>query len=1180
MINNFTNHKLNLQTDLDRILLFITTSFQIDDAFISLNDQNKHQIDSKIGLEALTDPFQISYFKNLIENDTQKLLYNSSVGQTIEIEKNDQTFMFFGGFPIIDHTSEIVLGSICILDKKNKELSNSEQQIINYAILQIRSFLLLYNENYRLQKVIDRNEDRFQIFLKNSKEIFYHLDLKGNFIYVAESFQYLLGHKIDDILGTNFNPLIHPDDVLNCNEFLQNLLLDQNALTEISYRIITQNDSYVWQTSSVSIVKNEGITYFSGVGKDITASVEDKIILTKQKNLYEKILDGLPTAVAVYDSKFRYQYVNPAAIKNEELRIFAIGKTNLEYENYAGRDKLFAHERQLKFEEAISKKQTISWDDSIINKNGTIVHHTRSISPIFGNDGLLELLIGFGVDVTEIKKNQQEIENNRQLISSILHNVAAGILVQGPDSQIIEHNVAACKMLGLTEDQLRGETSFDKHWKVIHENGTEFKAMDHPVPRAIKELKPINSILMGVHRPISNDLVWLLVDAIPVFNINNKLQYVICSFIDITEQKQAEHLMRLSNERFEYSSKATCDVIYDWDIKLGKILCADSYTEQFGHPVENKIMNVKEFINLIHPEDRTNYLEILALIIVGFEEKCEQEYRYLKADNSYAVIKDKAVIIRDNKAEPIRVIGAMQNITSEKNLRAKLEQSESQFRAAFNNTKVGMAILNINGNWIEVNKSLSQILGYTKEELTLLTFDEITHPSDLKVDWEFHNRLITGELNNFTLTKRYFHKNRSTVWADIFVAVVKDHNDIIMHFVAQIIDITERKKLEKKNISLQLQNDKNKALQLAQATNLYRVLADNMIDLVCIHDLNGKFEYVSPSIRHILGYQVEEVAGFSPLDFIHPDDAVEFQKKLANFVKGNLLDSVKLRFKNKNEKYIWCEIKGTLIKENNVLKSFHTSTRNITESIEAELLTKEALRQQRELNELRTNLVSTISHEFRTPMTTIRSSAELIQMYLEDQELKNSALIDKRINTISAEIDRIVKLMNGVLVISKNDLGKTEFKPTNFDLKKTCYDAIELSDYSQKEDRKITTDFKDESYPIFADKNLMEYILLNLLNNAHKYSPGSYAPAHIILSSDKEYVTIKIIDHGIGIPIEDQPKLFNTFFRASNTYGIEGTGLGLYIVKLFTERNLGTIKLESKLGKGTMVTLQFPINNN
>jgi PAS domain S-box-containing protein len=1179
MINNFTNHKFNLQTDLNRILLFITTSFQIDDAFISLIDQNKHQIHSKIGLEALTDPGQISYFKNLSENDKQKLLYNSSGGQTIDIINNDQTFMFFGGFPIIDHASESVLGSICILDKKNKELSNSEKQIIDYSILQILSFITLYNENYRLQKVIDQNEARFQIFLKNSKEIFYHLDLEGNFIYVAESFQYLLGHKIDDILGTNFNPLIHPDDVLKCNDFLQSLLLDDNALTEISYRIITQNDSYVWQTSNISLVKNEGIIYFSGVGKDITASVEDKIILTKQKNLYEKILDGLPIAVAVYDSKFRYQYINPVAIKNAELRIFAIGKTNLEYEIHAGRDRLFAQERQLKFEEAISKKQTISWDDSIINKNGTIVHHTRSISPIFGNDGLLELLIGFGVDVTESKKNQQEIENSRQLISSILHNVATGILVQGPDSQIIENNVAACKMLGLTEDQIRGKTSFDKYWKVIHENGTEFKAMDHPVPRAIKELKPINSILMGVHRPISNDLVWLLVDAIPVFNSNNTLQYVICSFIDITEQKKAEHLMRLSNERFEYSSKATCDVIYDWDIRLGKILCADSYTEQFGHSVENKIMNVKDFTNLIHPEDRINYLEILALIVIGHEEKCEQEYRYLKADNSYAVIKDKAVIIRDNNAEPIRVIGAMQNITSEKNLIAKLELSESQFRVAFNNTEVGMAILSINGTWLEVNQSLTEMLGYTKDELALLTFDDLTHPDDSKLCWEFHNRIITGELNNFTHTKRYIHKNRSIIWADIFVSVVKDQKDRILHFVAQIINITARKTIEKKNKVLQRQNDKNKASQLAQATNLYRVLADNMIDLVCIHDLNGKFTYVSPSIRYILGYQVEEVVGFSPLNFIHPDDAVEFQKKLANFIKGNLLDSMKLRLKNKNGQYIWCEIKGTLVKENNVLQSFQTSTRNITESIEAELLTKEALNQQRELNELRTNLVSTISHEFRTPMTTIRSSAELIQMYLEDQELKNSALIDKRITTITAEIDRIVNLMNDVLVISKNDLGKTEFKPTNFDLKKTCYDAIELSDYSQKKDRKITTDFADESYPIFADKSLMEYILLNLLNNAHKYSVESSLPAHITLSADKESITIKIIDNGIGIPFKDQSKLFNTFFRASNTYGIEGTGLGLYIVKLFTERNKGTIKLESELGKGTLVTLQFPINN-
>jgi signal transduction histidine kinase len=104
----------------------------------------------------------------------------------------------------------------------------------------------------------------------------------------------------------------------------------------------------------------------------------------------------------------------------------------------------------------------------------------------------------------------------------------------------------------------------------------------------------------------------------------------------------------------------------------------------------------------------------------------------------------------------------------------------------------------------------------------------------------------------------------------------------------------------------------------------------------------------------------------------------------------------------------------------------------------------------------------------------------------------------------------------------------------------------------------------------------MEYSLFNLLNNAFKYSEKS-GDVLLHITSDLSKIILEIIDFGIGIPKEDQHKLFNTFFRASNTNGIQGTGLGLYIVRTFTEKNSGKIKLESQLNKGTKITLQFPV---
>ena len=116
----------------------------------------------------------------------------------------------------------------------------------------------------------------------------------------------------------------------------------------------------------------------------------------------------------------------------------------------------------------------------------------------------------------------------------------------------------------------------------------------------------------------------------------------------------------------------------------------------------------------------------------------------------------------------------------------------------------------------------------------------------------------------------------------------------------------------------------------------------------------------------------------------------------------------------------------------------------------------------------------------------------------------------------------------------------------------------------------------NDEFLVFADMKLMEYSILNILNNATKYSKGE---GDIIFNMDKidNHIQLEIIDFGIGIPEEEQAKLFNTFFRASNTNGYQGTGLGLYIVKTFTEKNSGTIQLTSALEKGTQVKFQFPI---
>jgi PAS domain S-box-containing protein len=522
------------------------------------------------------------------------------------------------------------------------------------------------------------------------------------------------------------------------------------------------------------------------------------------------------------------------------------------------------------------------------------------------------------------------------------------------------------------------------------------------------------------------------------------------------------------------------------------------------------------------------------------------------------------------------MIGAMQNITQEKLLKDELLQSEERFKGAFNHSSFGMAIVNYDDKWIEVNDRMCEILGYTREEFKKLTFIDITYEEDLAADLAYKKQMQNGEIPSFNMEKRYIHKNKSLKWVHLSVSAVKNSVGEIQHYVAQVIDISERKRMEEENRLLIEEKNRNKALQLIEAKNWYRLLADNTIDLVCLHNLDATFKYVSPSVQTLLGYNPEEMIGKYPEEYVHPDDLIKFKMRIGSIIKDKELFSEQVRLRNSKGEYIWFETNASLVYENNVPVSFQSSTRDITQRKKAEQIIEDTLLQERQLNELRTNLVSTISHEFRTPMTTIRTSAELITMYLQNCQFTEAPQIEKRVKTITEEIDRIVELMDAVLTISKDDAGKTNFNPIVCNLNEICKEVIETSFNNQKDNRKVEVFFEVMNVAIFADSNLIKYTLFNVLSNAFKYSEGC-GNVKLNLSIVNDSVQIDVIDNGIGIPKEDQSKLFNTFYRASNSNGIQGTGLGLYIIRMFTKKNSGRVYLESELGKGTKVTLRFPL---
>lgn len=250
--------------------------------------------------------------------------------------------------------------------------------------------------------------------------------------------------------------------------------------------------------------------------------------------------------------------------------------------------------------------------------------------------------------------------------------------------------------------------------------------------------------------------------------------------------------------------------------------------------------------------------------------------------------------------------------------------------------------------------------------------------------------------------------------------------------------------------------------------------------------------------------------------------------------------------------------------------------RDISDRKRAEAETLKALEKERELNQLKSKFVSMVSHEFRNPMTTIRAAADLLQDFNDQltQEKKSNYFC-----MIQSSINHMLHLLDDILLLGSTEVGKLQYQPTPLDLEKFCRhltDSLELSASSQ---HKITLTYIGESTQVEMDEALLQHILSNLLSNAIKYSPQGGNIRFDIISQNGT-ATFRVQDEGIGIPLKDQNRLFETFHRASNVSGFQGTGLGLSIVKKCVELHGGDIEVKSQVGMGTTITVTLPLNQH
>jgi PAS domain S-box-containing protein len=366
---------------------------------------------------------------------------------------------------------------------------------------------------------------------------------------------------------------------------------------------------------------------------------------------------------------------------------------------------------------------------------------------------------------------------------------------------------------------------------------------------------------------------------------------------------------------------------------------------------------------------------------------------------------------------------------------------------------------------------------------------------------------------------------------------------------------------------------KIKTLELVTQEAKSSILQTQIKSIVFSADLDLKFIDLNPAWGKITGLKNSSCLRKNLFDYIEEN---EVKQKITAFYNDDHKKEISLKFrlKIKGNHLRWVE--GFIFKEISLskkAKSFWGVLTDIEKQVRTEENLVSTINKEKELNELKSNFVNMVSHEVRTPLAGILSSVELLEII---NKKTHPGLIEKNsrhFNRIKDQIIRISDLMNNVLILGKIESGSVAANLEDIDLVKNISSFL-TTNFSFNNEYDCIFNYHGNKKFIRLDWKLITHVLTNLIGNALKYSAGKPKPEIDLLFEEKN-ASITIKDYGIGIPTKDLSKLFVPFQRGSNVNSINGTGLGLVLVKYFIELHKGKIKIESKINEGTIVKIDF-----
>jgi PAS domain S-box-containing protein len=1037
----------------------------------------------------------------------------------------------------------------------NKELVfQNEKKEKRAAELVIANKDLVFQNKERKQaeEALRESKARYDMAMQFSKDGLYDWNLITNEIYYSPGWKKMLGYE-DKELKNDFSVweiLTEPEDVKNTMTMVNELIEKKRDRFEMDFKMKHKQGHWVNILSRANAIFDEKGKAIRIVGThvDITERKQVEEALRETNEYMENLFNYANAPIIVWDptlviTRFNHAFEHLSGYDAEEV-------TGKKIDALFPKEKIDSSLNLIR--KAISGERWETVEIEIQRKDGDSRIVLWNSANILDTEGKgVVATIAQGYDITERKR----VEEASFRLATLVESADDAIIGKDMNGIITSWNAGAEKLFGYSANESVGRSI------------TQIVPQD----RLIEEVQLLDAIRRTVRSQhfetvrLTKDgqLINVSVTSSPIKDAAGNLVGVSKVVRDITERKQVEAALKLSEERFRIAAETSNDVVYEWDLKqevkwFGKI------DEMLGYAPGEFPRTLDGLGASVHPED---WVRVMAAVQAHLEGRAPyaEDYRVLMKDGTFRWWSARGAVARTPDGKPVRWVGTVTDITERKLTEEALSNAELKFRTIFDKASDGMLLAeNGSSTFYIANNKICEMLRYTQKELLKIGLSDIHLKKDLPFVIKQFDRLMKNEIS-LAADIPIVRKDGSIFYADINASPVnlggKDY------LIGVFRDITERKQLE---------------VAQRNSEEQFRTLANSIPQLAWIAHADGFIYWYNRRWYEYTGTKPEQMEGWG-WQIVH--DPAVLPKVMENWTgsiaSGQSFEmSFPLRGADGRFRTFLTRVEPLKNSEGRVVQWFGTNTdvETLTQAEEKLRLLNNELDQR--VTERTSNLEAankeleaftySVSHDLRAPLRHVSGYVELLTNRFQ------STLAEKGLHyldSISDSVHQMGLLIDNLLQFSRT--GRAEMRRSDSDMNEIVKDVVESL---SKDNPDRTIEWTAGKLPsVFCDTAMLRLVWVNLLSNAVKFTrTREKALIEIGATVEAKEVIFFVRDNGVGFDMQYAQKLFGVFQRMHPTEEFEGTGIGLANVQRIIMRHGGRTWAEAELDKGATFYFSFP----